>query len=165
RCRRGSVGNPQPNKYHQNESSAFSPAVNTKHKTQVNETPQETPQQASSPQLTASPLVTFAGFTKSQIVSEIHFFKTYKKATTRAFRILFKDEEWQGRSVTGQRSKTGKAKPAIEDQKKLDFLAIYATNHLKMPIPVFKKCWNTKMVSARHADCETVQATRRNKHQ
>ncbi len=44
--------------------------------------------------------------------------KTFAKGTTRLFRLLFSDEERQGRSLLGKPYQ-GKVRPALEDQDKV----------------------------------------------
>ena len=46
----------------------------------------------------------------------------FRKGTARGFKMLFRPEEYEGRSLSGGKSNTGVQRLAIEDQKKWDFL-------------------------------------------
>ena len=46
----------------------------------------------------------------------------FRKGAVRGFKMLFRPEEYEGRSLSGGKPNTGVQRLAIEDQKKWDFL-------------------------------------------
>ncbi|XP_053395300.1 uncharacterized protein LOC128555784 [Mercenaria mercenaria] len=57
------------------------------------------------------------GYSDQQLLSRINGMESYSKAALSLFRLLFKEEEYIGRSLTGSKSRSGEAKPAVDQDR------------------------------------------------
>ncbi|KAH3876389.1 hypothetical protein DPMN_000229 [Dreissena polymorpha] len=105
-------------------------------------TPVKTPHVLSS-EIKKTTVPTYGGFTKSQLIEEKAGFgvEDYPKAAKRLFQRIYKEEEWQGHTLTGTKANNKyDGRPAIEDPSRMNIIyEIMQEQYRVTPVQVREK--------------------------